>query len=312
MKWYLSNMQLPSPVQQISNFSDQHISLYLKREDLIHPEFGGNKWRKLKYNLEAFKAGNYKQLITFGGPFSNHIAATASACRHYNIPCVGVIRGSALDSQNPTLIKAKAHGMALIPVSREAYKLKMDAQEIQAIIAGYPNSYILPEGGTNALAVKGTQEITEELNNQIPDIDIILTPIGTGGTAAGIINGAKENQFVYVINSMKNIELENILSTLVKVDRMNWQIVHDYHFGGFAKSNAELIEFINAFTEDYSISLDPVYTSKMMYALRDMLETGQINSGQKIAAIHTGGIQGITAYNYMQLKYKDPLLIKTF
>ena len=221
-------MQLPSPVHHIQNFSNYNTSLYIKRDDLIHHEFGGNKWRKLKYNIQAFKEGNYSHLITFGGPFSNHIAATASACKYYDIPCIGLIRGARLDSLNPTLQKAQSNGMVLVPISKNEYRLKEDSEEVQNVLLSYPNAFLLPEGGTNRLAVLGTEEIAVELNEQISDIDIIVTPIGTGGTAAGIINTSRDDQLVLVINSMKNVELENTLSSMVQANKSNWEIIHDY------------------------------------------------------------------------------------
>lgn len=291
-----------SPVQQIEIHG---CPVNIKRDDLIHGDFGGNKWRKLKYNLEHYQSSDYSGIISFGGPFSNHIAALSAACNHYDIPCTGIIRGTYRDPENPTLQKAAANGMELIFVRKESYRLKQESAEIKAILSDYDNAYILPEGGSNQLATKGIAEIWDELEEVNFKPDILFVSAGTGATAAGLIANCRHECHVIVVNTMKHAGMRNDISHFIKGSiHCRWEVIQDYHFGGYAKASQELINFINGFYKKYNIPLDPVYNGKMMYALNDMIMKGRIAKNANILAIHTGGIQGIKAYNYT---CKNPL-----
>lgn len=287
-------MNLPSPIQRIHDplWNNQRIELYIKREDLIHPIVNGNKYRKLKYNLST----NPNCIITFGGAFSNHIYATASAGKLYNIPTVGIIRGE-LDKNNPTLIHARSCGMNLRFLDRASYKFKEKSETAKAIIAEYDDPLILPEGGNNVLARKGTAEVATEINTQLPTIKYIALSAGTGGTASGILANKEAKQKLLVFSALKgDFLMDEIISMSGSSD---FELQTDYHFGGYAKTKPELISFINQFHEDHQIVLDPVYNGKGMFGIIDMIKKEYFPKGSKIVWVLTGGQQGNVAWNYM-------------
>ena len=271
------------------------VELYVKREDQIHAFVSGNKYRKLKYNLlEAEKTG-YKTLLTFGGAFSNHIAAVASAGHLIGFKTIGVIRGDELESkisENATLNFAQENGMQFKFVSREIYRSKTSESFLKSLEAEFGDFYVIPEGGTNELAVKGCQEILypEDFN-----FDYICCSVGTGGTISGLINGSKPSQQVLGFPALKGDFLKEDISKFAT--QTNWKLITDYHFGGYAKINDELVAFINQFKSDYSLPLDPVYTGKMLFGIMDLIEQNYFPKGSKILAIHTGGLQGIEGMN---------------
>ena len=276
--------------------------LAIKPDYLIHPTVSGNKFRKLKYNLQTARFGNYKGLLTFGGAFSNHIAATAAAGQELKIPTVGVIRGEELISQvnsNPTLRYAKSCGMHLEFVSRSTYKIKTDPAYLQQLLTTFKDYYLIPEGGTNDLAIKGCEEILTEKDHSF---DIICCPVGTGGTMAGLINGSLPTQKIIGFPALKGHFLKEDICKFAT--QSNWELCEDYHFGGYAKVDSKLINFMNEFKSTYKIPLDPVYTAKMMYGIFDGIRSGEIPKTAKVLAIHTGGLQGIEGMN-LWLKQKN-------
>ncbi len=276
---------------------DRGIKVFVKREDLIHPLFGGNKWRKLKYNLVAFKNGDYKTLVTFGGPFSNHIFATAQICKIYNIKCTGIIRGEYMDPNNPTLNAAKEAGMQLYFVPKSEYKLKENSELINQLISKLERPLVIPEGGANDLASKGVEELMKELDEE-SHYDYIFVSAGTGMTASGIIQFSNPLTKVMVVNALKNEGLEDSIISFLTDERTNWEVLSTYHFGGFAKASDELIQFHHTFFDKYKIQLDPIYNAKTVYGLLDCIENGTIRDHSKVLFIHTGGLQGITAFEY--------------
>ncbi len=291
---------LPSPIEAIEYKLPVGVRLHIKREDLIHPQHGGNKWRKLKYNLQAYLRGGYTELVTFGGAFSNHIAATASICADYGITSVGIIRGTYSDPANPTLINAQQHGMQIHHIPKDAYRLKEESTVFRELISRYSSPYIIPEGGSNQLALTGVSEIVTEIRAQEEQVEHIFVAAGTGTTAAGIINNLEPNQFLHVIAVLKHAGLDADIRQRLSGNKTNWKVYHDYHHGGYARVSGELISFINEFKKETGIPLDPIYTGKMMYAIYDLL--GQESVSEHLGnmlAIHTGGLQGITGYNYM-------------
>tara|TARA_B110000467_G_C18286827_1_gene462118 strand:- start:235 stop:1125 length:891 start_codon:yes stop_codon:yes gene_type:complete len=273
----------------------------IKPEYLIHPTVSGNKFRKLKYNLEKVQLENYKGILTFGGAFSNHIAATASAGQELNIPTVGIIRGEELVTQiesNPTLRYAKSCGMHLEFVSRSSYNKKTDPAYLLQLLETFKDYYILPEGGTNALAIKGCEEI---LTVKDQSFDIICCAVGTGGTIAGVINRSLLTQKIIGFPALKGEFLKEDICKFAT--QSNWELWGDYHFGGYAKVDSKLIKFMNDFKLIYNIPLDPVYTAKMMYGIFEGIRSGEIPQTAKVLAIHTGGLQGIEGMN-LRLKEK--------
>ncbi len=290
-------------IQEITLPND--VSLCIQREDLVHPHIQGNKYRKLKYNLAFAKANSVKTLVTFGGAYSNHIAATAIAGKLEGLSTVGIIRGEELGvsldktlSQNPTLAKAVDYGMQLEFVSRTAYREKDTDGFRKKLNTKYSNALILPEGGTNEFAIKGCAEI---LDAQGHSFDFVCCPVGTGGTLAGIIKSSQKNQMVIGFPALKG----NFLTTEIEkwTQKTNWKLIHDYHFGGYAKTNNALIAFINAFSKTHKIQLDPIYTGKMIYGILDLITKDYFPAKSRILAIHTGGIQGIAGMN-MKLQKK--------
>lgn len=272
-----------------------NIRLYIKREDLIHPFISGNKFRKLFYNLSKAKEDNHATLLTFGGAYSNHIAAVAFAGKKYGFQTIGVIRGEELMSkinENPTLTFAQQNGMQFVFESREKYRKRHELEYIETLREMFGFFYLIPEGGTNALAVKGCKEI---LTVNDAEFDYICCCVGTGGTISGIINSSLENQKVIGFPTLKGNFLKEEIQKWVTKD--NWELNHAYHFGGYAKINRELIEFMNDFFAQTTVLLDPVYTGKMIYGIYDLIEKGYFTTDSKILAIHSGGIQGIEGMN---------------
>ena len=281
-------------IQQLQNIKLTS-QLWLKPEYEIHPEVSGNKFRKLKYNLEAAIREGFEGVLTFGGAFSNHIAATAAAGKLLNISTVGIIRGEELAKDidlNTTLSYAKASGMDLEFISRAAYRNKNEVSFLKSLNIKYPNFYIIPEGGTNSRAVRGCSEILTEKDR---DFDVICCAVGTGGTISGLINSSLPHQKIIGFPALKGAFLNEDIRKFAQ--HSNWELCPDYSFGGYAKVNQELIQFINQFKNDFGIPLDPVYTAKMMFGIDDLVKKGFFSRSTKILAIHTGGLQGISGMN---------------
>ena len=278
------------------------ISVQIKREDLIHPFVSGNKFRKLKYNLLQAKTENHDTLLTFGGAFSNHIAAVAFAGKEKGFKTIGIIRGDELEGkvdENPTLSFAQNCGMQLEFISREEYRLKSEVSFIENLKQKFGSFYLIPEGGTNDLAIKGCQEI---LTPEDADFDYICCSIGTGGTISGIINSVLPHQKVLGFPALKGDFLKEEICNFVQNE--NWELLTDYHFGGYGKVNEALIQFINQFYTENQIPLDPIYTGKMVFGVIDLIQKNYFPAESKILLIHTGGIQGIQGMN-MKLKNKQ-------
>lgn len=273
-------------------FDDLGIRLHMLRLDLIHPEISGNKWFKLKYNLEFAKQNGFKKILTFGGAYSNHIVATAAAGNFFGIETIGIIRGEAHEPLNNSLAYAQKSGMKLEYVSRTEYRNKSEDYFINELKIKYPDAYIIPEGGANHLAIKGCAEI----NEFIPfETELICLACGTGSTMAGIISAVKPHQKVMGFSALKGGDflLKDVNRFLkgYNVNSNNYSINTHYYFGAYAKYNQQLIDFMNNFYTKTAIPLDFIYTAKMMYGLLDMIKKGEIKE-KNIIAIHTGGLQG--------------------
>ncbi|MBZ4041283.1 1-aminocyclopropane-1-carboxylate deaminase/D-cysteine desulfhydrase [Flavobacterium hibisci] len=282
------------------------ISLTIKREDLIHPFVSGNKFRKLKYNLLQAIAENKTTLLTFGGAFSNHIAAVAFAGKEQGFKTIGIIRGDELFDkieENPTLKFAQENGMEFEFVSREEYRLKSEKSYIENLKAKFGDFYLVPEGGTNELAVKGCEEI---LTDEDSVFNYVCCAVGTGGTISGLINSALPNQKILGFPALKGDFLKDEIRIFAQKD--NWNFISDYHFGGYGKINLELIEFINAFFEENKVPLDPIYTGKMVFGVIDLIHKNYFPAHSKILLIHTGGLQGIEGMNIKLKQKKLPTL----
>ena len=283
------------------------ITLTVKREDKNHTFVSGNKLRKLKYNIAQALAEGKDTILTFGGAYSNHIAATAAAGMAMGLKTIGVIRGDELESKidvNPTLKFAKSCGMEFFFVSRHDYRLKDTPDFLEALRSRYGSGvYIAPEGGTNALAVKGCEEILT-LSDTV--YDVICTAVGTGGTISGLINASASHQTVIGFPALKGEFLEQIIRKYT--NKTNWHLIHDYHFGGYAKVNDELVDFLNNFNKITHIPLDPIYVGKMFFAIFALAKQGYFADNTKILAIHTGGLQGIEGFNKERIKKHKSIL----
>ena len=279
---------------------EKNIQLYVLREDLIHPEISGNKWRKLKYNLREAKNQGLNKIVTYGGAYSNHIAATAAAGRSFGIETIGIIRGEETLPLNSTLQSAANNGMKFKYVSRNFYREdKYNALFLEGLKNEVGDFYLVPEGGSNAFAVKGCTEIK---NNITVDFDVIACACGTGGTIAGIVASLDNSKEIigfpalkgggFLVNDIHRLLNEYSLKFDVAIENNNWKLNTDFHFGGYGKINNELVNFVNEFNYKHNIPLDLIYTGKMMFGIYQTIKTTNQLNGKKIVVVHTGGLQG--------------------
>lgn len=303
-----------SRIQEVhfSEIASKNISLFVKREDELHPFISGNKYRKLKYNLQEATNKNFKTLLTFGGAYSNHIAAVAAAGDLFKFKTIGIIRGNELGENisevlksNPTLKFASAQGMQFDFVDRTSYRLKTSDIFIDNLKDKFGDFYLIPEGGTNEFAIKGCEEI---LNEDDAKFDVICCSVGTGGTISGIIKSTKKYQEVIGFPALKGDFLESEISKNIHLNS-KWKLNTEYHFGGYAKISKELITFINKFKKETDIPLDPIYTGKMLFGIVDLIKKEYFKKNTKIVVIHTGGLQGIDGMNgYLKSKNLPQLI----
>ena len=284
---------------------EKNIRLFLKREDLIHPHISGNKYWKLFYNINSYLEPKPENpfIITFGGAFSNHIAATAALGKKFQLKVLGIIRGEELQNkfqENPTLKLAHENGMEFRFVTREAYRNKESLTQI--LQKEFPEALIIPEGGTNHRAVEGIQYM---LNSETKSFDYLCTAVGTGGTVAGISKFAEENQQVL---GFKVVDDDSLYNRVVELSKRNNCKLIEAHDGGYGKISDENIRFINVFKEKCGIQLDPIYTGKMMKKIFELIDDNYFPDGSKILAFHTGGLQGIFGANERLKKQNRPLI----
>ncbi|MDV2486394.1 1-aminocyclopropane-1-carboxylate deaminase/D-cysteine desulfhydrase [Acinetobacter johnsonii] len=275
------------PYQQITV---EGFEISIKRLDLVHPHISGNKFFKLKYNLLAAQQQGYKKLLTFGGAYSNHIAATAYAAQLFGFESLGIIRGEELASKslNATLNTAQQFGMQLQFVSREVYRQKQSPAYLAQLQQDYPEYYVIPEGGTNPLAIQGCAEILSDADRQ--NYALICCAVGTGGTIAGLIKASHSQQQVLGFSALKGDFLCREIQQLT--EKRNWQITDQYCCGGYAKTTPELLQFIRTFEQQYDIPLEQIYTGKMLLGLTDLIQQGSFPKDHRILVIHSGGLQG--------------------
>ncbi|MGE0770486.1 MAG: 1-aminocyclopropane-1-carboxylate deaminase/D-cysteine desulfhydrase [Cyclobacteriaceae bacterium] len=285
-----------TPIQEL-RLGNPKVRVLVKREDQNHPHVSGNKWWKLKHNLEAALAGGYNTVLTFGGAFSNHLYATAAAARELGLKSIGIVRGEEVEPLNPTLAFARSQGMRLEFVSRDAYRQKNESEFIKQLQQRFTNFYLMPEGGTNPLAVKGCEELGKWLSREAM-FDAITLPVGTGGTLAGLVNSLPGKSVLGFSSLKSGSFLKEEVRKYLSRDATDWAIVEDFHFGGYGKITEELKSFIVHFEKEHGIPLDPVYTGKMMFGLVQMIKGGKFADGTTILALHTGGLQGRKGFNF--------------
>ena len=270
------------------------ITITVKRIDQVHPTISGNKWFKLKYNLLEAKRLGYTQLLSFGGAYSNHIHALAHAAYEYGFTSIGIIRGAELADKplNPTLTTAQGLGMQFEFIPRSDYRLKHTPEFLGELQARYPNAYIIPEGGSNTLAVQGCEEILSEQDRQ--DFDTIVCAVGTGGTFAGLINASHPKQHLLGFSALKGDFLIADVKEWTDSNKQNWTLYSEEVFGGYGKFDEVLLAFINEVQQQYEVPLEPIYTGKAMYRLLDLIEQGEFAPNSRILFIHTGGLQAFS------------------
>ncbi len=285
---------IPGPVQQIS--SDWgHNNFFIKRLDLIHSWADGNKYYKLKHNISYALEHNVKTIISKGGMFSNHLYSLASACAHFEIELICVVRSYEADLQNPTIKELQSLSKEILFLDPEEYKRFGEVDSTHA----YPDSMFIPEGGLGERAIHGMKELMNEcLENQPTHI---IVSGGSMATACGLIASAPEEVKVVVVPAWKGCKKEFIENKLIEFGispLCEWELWADAHFGGFAKYDRTLLDFMYSFTKETGIPLDPVYTGKMLYVLSEKIKSGYFKADDSILAIHTGGLQGVRGFAY--------------
>ncbi len=282
---------------------DEHgVTISVLRLDQIHPLINGNKWFKLKRNLEFIQQQGIETVLSFGGAWSNHLMALAAAGRLLDFQTIGMVRGEIVEPLNPVLRFVRAQGMELLPVSREQYRQKQSASFMLELKQRFGDFYCLPEGGSNRLGVEGCTEIAEYLNwSGEGGKQLVAMACGTGASLAGLIaglssSGQKQAQVLgmSVLKAPGYLakEVNNWLLQLNLHQTANWQVVDDFHCGGYAKVPPELAEFVDCFQTEIAVPIEPVYTGKLAFGLWRMLVDRRIERGSEVIAIHTGGISG--------------------
>ncbi|MFA1550349.1 1-aminocyclopropane-1-carboxylate deaminase/D-cysteine desulfhydrase [Actinomadura chokoriensis] len=279
---------MTSPVVELADerAARRGLRLFLKRDDLIHPELPGNKWRKLRHNIEPARARG--TLLTFGGAYSNHVRATAAAGRIFGFATIGMIRGEEHLPLNDSLAYAERMGMRLAYMDRAAYRRKHEPDVITALHDRWGDFYLLPEGGSNALALKGCAELGAE----VPGFDVVCCPCGTGGTLAGLAAGLAPHQRALGFSVLKGdflgVEVERLQHEAYGERRGDWNVEGGFHFGGYARKTPELDAFIDDFAARHGIVLDRIYTAKMMFGILALAGRGAFPQGARILAVITG------------------------
>ena len=294
-----------SPLQTVCHplLIKHGLTLQIKRDDLLHADISGNKWRKLKFNLLEAESLNRKHIVSFGGAYSNHIHALAAAGFHFGFKTTGIIRGESFYASNPTLSQATRWGMELEFVDRKTYRRRHDLDYLAEIKLQYPNAIIIPEGGTNSLALQGMFEACNEIvaHSDLP-INHVITATGSGGTISGLISGfAQLKQTQLKVSGVAVLKqgdyLKEVITNLIEdtqaSDTIKWALKTEFHHGGYAKVSPELKMFCEHFMIQTGIPIEPIYTGKMFFALFELIEQGYFKKGDNIVALHTGGLQGL-------------------
>lgn len=293
------NLKIPSSVTKLNSsfLLKKNIELFIKRDDLIHNVVSGNKWRKLKYNLIEAKKQGYKSVLSFGGPYSNHLHALSYVCDKFGLQSIGVVSSNGKVFETHTQSFCIKHNMELHYIDMKTYrKYKNNCKIPPSIKSKVGQCFVIPEGGCNDLGAKGCEEIMSELNIMY---DYVCAPVGTGCTATGIINKLTLSQFFLGFCAFnKKHEQEKSIKALLSNNHLNnWRLLPENHFGGFAKVNSILFKFIDQFKIDYGVDLDLIYNGKMLYYLFKLIENDFFSKNARILVLHTGGLQGVKSFN---------------
>lgn len=290
---HLLNIVEPSPVQRLQLPEQPNILLDIKRDDRLHPVISGNKWRKLKYALVDAVENKVEHITSFGGGYSNHLHALAFACRQLSIPMTAIVRGDYSQNLTPMLTDILSWGSNIQYVDRKTYQMREDKNFVDSLLKQNANGVVIPEGGSQDSALRGISEIINELENSY---DYIVAPVGSGGTLAGLIKGVSGSPTkILGVGVLKGQDyLEGLVTALLPNhgNFSQWQINHNYHFGGYAKSNEQLDDFCQRFHLQHEIQIEPVYSGKMFFATYDLIAKKHFPKNSRVLAIHTGGLQG--------------------
>lgn len=306
----------PTPLQSVSFplLREKGISLFVKREDLRHSQISGNKWHKLKYNLQRAQERGYDCIASFGGPWSNHLHALAYAGQQYGLKTIGFVRGDLPQPLNAMLQDACDWGMELRPLSYSDYRRRYDPDFVDRITTRLENAFVVPEGGANDLAIRGCVELSMEICRQQPDMNVLCAACGTGATLAGLIAGVSDSggNGVEVLGFAALSENRSMASDINgwsqgcgKRTKVSWRLIEEYHCGGFAKLNRPLVTFMDQWRYYSDIPLEPVYTGKLFYGLFEMIGAGHFPRGTTIVALHSGGLQGLRGMEQQMAQYRD-------
>lgn len=285
------DLQFYSPVEQITHplYEQKQVNVFVKRDDLIHPFISGNKWRKLKYVLRQARTEHKSHLVTFGGAYSNHLLATACAAAKFGFKSTGIVRGEAVN--NDTLMLCKLFGMKLQFVDRTTYQDKYKL--FQDHFSLDPHAFFINEGGAGMTAARGCAELVNELDFTY---DHLFCACGTGTTIAGIIQGLEKKNLPILPHAVPVLKNGGFIREEIEkyfLNKPNFETHLDYHFGGYAKTKSKLIQFIQSFTSQTGIVLDPIYTGKIAYAIHDLVQQDYFAPQSNILMIHTGGLFGL-------------------
>lgn len=287
------SIQAPSPEQSFSPTwkNPNQCQLFVKRDDLLHPQISGNKWRKLKYNLQQITDNHSKHVLSFGGNYSNHLHALGWCCHTLGIKFTAIVRGYQQQPLTPMLKDLKSWGAELQFVDKQTYRQRAEPGYLAQLKLSYPQAVIVPEGGSNQLALKGVAEIYQELEQEY---DYILCPVGSGGTIAGLLTASDKTQFIGIAVLKGESYLEQLVTELnpKAIQQKNWQLLHQFHHGGYAKSTEELIKLCNDVSTNYHFDIEPVYSGKLFFATKQLLADGYFSHKSRILLLHTGGLQG--------------------
>ena len=303
--FYFDDVESLNQEINLPSLKKYNVNIFVKREDLIHPIISGNKFRKLKYNIEKAIKDKKDEIISFGGAYSNHLLALAFIGKLSNLKTIGIIRGEELKQKklNSTLKRCKDFGMKFIFISRNEYKKRNEIKYINSLKVKFRNAFIVPEGGTNYLGVKGCEEI---LNKEDSFFDVICCPVGSGGTISGLINSKNNVQKILGFSALKDSKIKNVITKFV--NNNDWKVFDDMFFRGYSKVDYDLVNFINKTYDQTGILFDPIYNSKMLFQIIYMISNDKWPYGKNILLINTGGIQSIDEIN-LRLKKKGCVTI---
>ncbi len=303
---FLDQIELNCQLLESPLYRRKNIKVTLVRADQVHRHISGNKWYKLKYALLAAKQKNIRQLISFGGAYSNHIHALAYAANQLQIPVLGFIRGEWTED-NLTLKDAKSWGMSLQSLTRSQYREKSSPEFLQQLALAYPNSMVIAEGGSGRLALKGVAELMAAIEQQLPYLNHLVAACGTGGTLAGLIGSASSTYSILGVPVLKGggfleADIKALLRQAAISEKCQWRLDLEGHYGGYGKVKTAHLEAMQRIESEHNVELEPIYTAKMWRRFDELVQADYFTAGDSIALLHSGGVQGRRSFKLMGIK----------